>query len=116
MEILIDFEKQANPNKVRGQKSNDKLLVRFADGEYIANQNTLDTFLECLWKMGIDDIMRKELEWAGNPLITSYQVSKRQVQVDTNRWATIPNTTKDKAKLLRVLAVHLKFNVEITVI
>lgn len=116
VEIGVDFEKQDNPNKVRGQKSNDKLLVRFADGEYIANQNTLDTFLECLWKMGIDDIMRKELEWAGNPLITSYQVSKRQVQVDTNRWATIPNTTKDKAKLLRVLAAHLKFNVEITVI
>ncbi|WP_297067058.1 hypothetical protein [uncultured Duncaniella sp.] len=116
VEIGEDFEKQDNPNKACGTKSRGKLMVRFSDGEYIANQNTLDTFLECLWKMGIDDIMRKGIEWGGKPLITSYKVSNRQVQVDTNRWAIIPNTTKDKAKLLRVLAVHLRFNIEITII
>ena len=116
IEIGEDFEKQDNPDKAYGKRAKDRLIVKFSDGEYIANNSALDTFLECLWKMGIDDIMRKGIEWTGKPLITSYQASKRQVQVDTSRWTTIPATTKDKAKLLRVLAIHLKFNIEITII
>lgn len=116
VEIGEDFEKQINPNKTRGTKSVDKLMVRFSDGEYIANNNSLDTFLECLWKIGIDDIMRKGIEYSGSPLISISQLSNRQVQVDSNRWATIPNTTKDKVKLLKVLAAHFKLNVEITLV
>lgn len=116
VEIGEDFEKQDDPNKSRGTKSKDSLLVKFPDGEYIANQNPIDTFLQCLWKIGIEVIMRKGIEWSGNPLITSYQANNRQVQVDANRWATIPNTTKEKAKLLKVIALHLRLDIEIMVI
>lgn len=116
VEIGEDFEKQDDPNKSRGTKSKDSLLVIFPDGEYIANQNPIDTFLQCLWKIGIEVIMRKGIEWSGNPLITSYQANNRQVQVDANRWATIPNTTKEKAKLLKVIALHLRLDIEIMVI
>ena len=116
VEVGYDFETTKKTDKVRGTKSKDKLLVKFPDGEYIANQNPMDTFLECLWKFGIDDIKRKGVEWGGNPLITTYKAFNRQVQVDTDRWATVPNTTKDKAKMLRLLALHFKLNVEITIL
>lgn len=116
IEIGEDFETQDNPDRVKGSKSGNKLLVKFSDGEYIANDNPIDTFLECLWKMGIESIMRKELEWGGKRIITHSRVSARQVQVDTDRWAIIPNSTKDKAKLLRVLASVLKYQIEITII
>ena len=62
VEVGYDFETTKKTDKKSGTKSKDKLLVKFPDGEYIANQNTTDTFLECLWKLGIDEIKRKGVE------------------------------------------------------
>lgn len=115
VEVGYDFETTKKTDKVRGSKSKEKLLVKFPDGEYIANQSSTDIFLECLWKLGIEDIRRKGVEWGGCPLITAYKTSDRQVQVDTDRWATIPNSTKDKARTIRLLALHFRLNLEITV-
>lgn len=111
-----DFEPQENPNKGTQTRPKDKLLVKFADGEYIANDSSLDTFLEAVWKIGINEIARKDIQWCGRSLITPYKENNRQVQVDTNRWINAPTTTKDRAKLLRVIALHLKLNLEITII
>lgn len=116
VELGDDFEKQNNPNKSKSSRTIDKLMVKFSDGEYVANQNSLDTFLECLWKMGIEDIVRREIEWRGKPLITGSKVSNMQVQVDENRWATVPSTTRERAKLLRVLAAYLRLKIEVTII
>lgn len=116
VEIGYDFETTKKADKARGTKTKDKLLVRFPDGEYIANHNPLDTFLECLWKFGIEDIKRKGIEWGGTQLVTAYKASNRQVQIDAYRWATVPNTTKDKAKMIRTLALHFKLNLEITIL
>lgn len=71
IELGYDFEAQENPNKEKRSKSRDKLLVRFPNGQYFANNSTLDTFLEVVWEIGIDEIKRKELSWGGNPLVTS---------------------------------------------
>lgn len=116
IEIGEDFETQEKVVKERSSKSKAKLLVKFPDGEYIANQSSSETFLECLWKFGIDEIMRKSIEWCGDSMITSYKVSDRQIQVDVNRWAIVPNTTKERAKLLRVIAAHFRINLEITIL
>ena len=116
IELGEDFETQDNPNKVKGTKSKDKLLVRMPSGEFIANDSALETFLEVVWQLGVDDIRKKNLQWGGNDLITNRQVSKNQVQVDSNRWIIIPNTTKDKVKLLRVIGAMLHIKMDINVI
>lgn len=116
VEIGANFEPQENPNKVRGTKSKDKLLVKLPDGEYLANQNTTETFSQAIWEIGIDDIMRRNLEYGGTPLISLYQMSNRQIQIGENRWLTVPNTTKDKAKMLKVIALHLHLKLEVTII
>ncbi len=116
IEIGEDIETQDNPDKERRSKVQDKLIVKFPDGEYIANPKAIDTFLQCLWKLGIDNILYRNIEYSGNPLITRYRVSPKQIQVDADRWALIPNSTKDKARILRVLASHFRLNLEITVI
>ena len=116
IEIGEEFEKQKPSNNSCGKKPKEKLLVKFADGEYVAHDNGVDTFLECLWKMDIDTIMRKGLEWGGKPLITSYKASDRHIQVGPNQWANIPNSTRDKAKVLRILALHLKYEIDITIL
>ena len=116
IELGEDFETQDNPNKVKGTKSKYKLRVRMRSGEFIANESALETFLEVVWQLGVDDIRKKNLQWGGNDLITNRQVSKNQVQVDSNRWIIIPNTTKDKVKLLRVIGAMLHIKMDINVI
>lgn len=115
IELGEDFEPQQNPNKGTRTRSRDKLLVKFPDGEYIANDNSIDTFLEAVRKIGINEIARKDIQWCGRSLITPYKENNYQVQIDTNCWINAPGTTKDRAKLLRVIALHLKLNLEISV-
>lgn len=115
VEIGEDFIKQRNPDKIKGTRSLDKLMVVFPDGECFSNQNTIDTFLACMSKFGIEEIIRRGLEWGGNPLITRSQFTNRQVQVAEGRWVTVPTTTRERAKLLRVIAAHLRQSIEITV-
>lgn len=116
IELGDDFETQEEPEKEKRSKSKDKLLIKMSDGEYIANDSALETFLEAVWHLGIDDIMRKELSWGGNPLVTRSKMLNNQVQVDSDRWIIVPNTTRDKVKLLRVIGAMLHVKMEINVI
>ncbi len=116
IELGDDFEAEDNPTKEKRSKSKDKLLVKFADGQYFANNSALDTFLEVVWQIGIDEIKKKGLSWGGNPLVTTSKMFNNQVQVDSQRWIIVPNTTKDKVKLLRVLSAMLHIKMEITII
>lgn len=114
IELGDNLEAEENPNKEKRTKSKDKLLVKFPDGQYFANNSTLDTFLEVVWEIGIDNIKRKELSWGGNPLVTTSKMFNNQVQVDNRRWIIVPNTTRDKVKLLRVIGAMLHIHMEIT--
>lgn len=116
IETGTDFETQEEPDKERRSKSKDKLLIKMPDGEYIANDSALDTFLEVVWQLGIEDIRKKDLSWGGNPLVTNKKIAKNQVQDDSNRWIIVPNTTKDKVKLLRVIGAMLHIKMDINII
>ena len=39
-----------------------------------------------------------------------------QVQIDSNRWIIVPNTTKEKVRLLRVIGAMLHVKMDISVI
>lgn len=114
VELGDDFETQDNPNKERRTKTKDKLLVKFPDGQYFANNSATDTFFEVIWEIGVDKIKQKEMSWCGKPLITTSKMFNGQVQIDNQRWIIVPNTTKDKVKLLRVIGAILRINMEIT--
>lgn len=114
VELGEDFETQENPNKEKRIKYKDKLLVKFPDGQYFANNSSTDTFLEVIWEIGVDKIKQKEMSWCGKPLITTSKMFNGQVQIDNQLWIIVPNTTKDKVKLLRVIGAILRINMEIT--
>ena len=116
IELGTDFVAEDTPNKDKKSRVKDKLLVKFPDGEYVANDSALQTFLEVIWKRGVDDIMRKHLSWCGNDFITTTQVINTQIQVGESRWVVVPNTTKDKAKILRVIGAMLHIDLGITII
>lgn len=116
IEIGSDLEPTESGRKEMVSKSKDKLLVKFPDGEFIANDSSLDTFLQTIWKLGVDEIARRDILWAGRPLVSAYKTNNTQVMVGQNRWVTTPPTTKDRYKLLRVISMHLRVNLEITII
>ena len=116
LELGADLDAEDKPDKEKRTKSKDKLLVKFPDGQYFANNSTLDTFLEVVWEIGIDNIKRKDLSWGGNQLITTSKMFNNQVQVDSQRWIIVPNSTRDKIKLLRVIGAMLHINMEISTI
>lgn len=116
IEIGSDFETRKDPDREKKSKSMDKLLIKMPNGEYIANDSALETFLETVWQLGVDDIMKKDLSWGGNPLITRTKLANNQVQVGSDRWIIVPGGLKDKVKLLRVIGAMLRIKLEISVI
>lgn len=116
IELGADFKTLEEPEKERKTRGRDKLLVKMPDGEFIANDSALETFLEVIWNLGIEDIRKKDLSWSGNPLITSKKMVYNQVQIDNDRWIIVPNTTKEKVKFLRVIGAMLHVKMDINVI
>lgn len=57
--------------------------------------------------------MKRGIEYGGNDLISQFQKSNRQIQISERRWITVPNTIKDKVKILRVIALHMGIRLEI---
>lgn len=116
IELGAGFDTVEDPGKEKRTRSRDKLLVKMPDGEYIANNSALETFLEVVWKLGIEDIRKKKLSWCGNPLITSKKMVYNQIQIDSERWIIVPNSTKEKVKLLRVIGAMLHIKMDINII
>ena len=114
IELGEDFIAQDNPNKEKRTRTKGEILVKLPDGQCFANNSITNTFLEVIREIGIDKIKQKELTWCGKPLITTSKMFNGQVRIDNERWIIVPNTTKDKVKLLRVIGAMLRINMEIT--
>lgn len=115
IEIGTNFEITGKPINKQKKSAKDNLLVQFPDGEFIAEENPVDTFLQSIWKIGIDELQRKELFISDKKLITRTHQYKGQIQVGINQWLTVPNGTKDKVKALRYIAaiMHVSLNISI---
>jgi hypothetical protein len=91
------------------------LQVTFPDGEIFENDSSMDTFLEVIRKIGVGEIARKQILWCGRQVILPYQENNRQVAIDATHWIVAPTTTKDRAKLLRVISSYLHIALVIVV-
>lgn len=100
----------------KSKKAGDKLLVKFPNGEYAAGMNPIDTLIDAIWQIGPENIRRKELMFKGKSIITMSKQYNGQVQVGQNYWLTVPNTTKEKYKMLRIIDVMMKLGLKITLI
>ena len=116
VEVGSDFITSNTKTEQKSKKRDDKLLVKFPNGEYAAGENPIDTLIDSIWQIGPENIRRKELTYKDKPIITLSKQYNGQVQVGKNLWLTVPNQTKDKYKMLRIIDVMLKLNLEITII
>lgn len=116
IEVGTDFITSEVKVKQKPKKRDKKLLVKFPDGEYVAGDNPIDTFLQTIWKIGVDNIRRKSLEYKGKPLITLTKQYNTQIQVDANRWLTIPPQTRDKYMYLKIIDSMMRLGLEVSII
>lgn len=111
IDLSADFRGEKVP---RGSKGMAVLQVAFPDHTDIGEENTGETFMQCIWHLGIDNVRKLNLKHGGKDLITSARLYRGQVQVDVNRWLVVPGALKDKVKLLRVISLMLHIKLDIT--
>lgn len=116
VEVGTDFETSDEKVIQKQKKKDDKLLVKFPSGEYAAGENPIDTLIDAIWQIGPEIIQRKELMFKNKNIITPIKKYNGQVQVGENMWLTVPNSTKDKYKMLRIIDAMLRLRLEITII
>lgn len=98
----------------RGPKNLCVLEVTLPDGTTIGEKNSADTFMQCIWSLGIDKVRKLNLKHGGHDLITTAKLYPNQVQVDTDRWLIVPGAIKDKVKILTVIGAMLHVKLDIT--
>lgn len=106
-ENLETDDAMARTNKAGGGKKNSRLAVMFPDGYVMRGTSIQDTFQLCAKRMGIDLIKRKNIQWAGKPLVTATQQYRSQMEIDNHTWLYLPGSFKDCTKLLRVMSAML---------
>lgn len=116
VELGDNFITQKAAVNLSGRKRDDKLLVKFPNGEFAAGENPIDTLIDAIWQIGPENIRRKELEYKGKPIITLTKQYNGQVQVGKDFWLTVPGQTKDKYKMLRIIDALMKLGLEISII
>lgn len=115
LDLTIDLSPDIKGEKIsRGSRGLSVLEVIFPDHTTIGEENTAETFMQCIWHIGIDRVKKLNLKQGGRDLITSSNLYKGQVQIDENRWLIIPAALKDKVKILRVISAMLHIKMDIT--
>lgn len=70
--LEIDLSEDFKGEKVaRGSKGMAVLEVTFPDHTVIGEENTNETFMQCIWHLGIDNVRKLNLKHGGKDLITS---------------------------------------------
>lgn len=116
IELGEDLDITGKPEKKAYKTRKEKLEVRFPDGEVKTGHNSCETFLECLKKIGIPNLASKQLGWHNRPLFSRTKTAFHDTQIDQNWWVSAPGSTKDRAKLLRVIDIVMKLNLEVNII
>lgn len=114
VEIGDDFITQKAPAKQTRKKPVSKLKVIFPDNSFLNGENSINTFVETIRRIGPEVIKRKEIEYQGKPVITFSKVHNSQVQ-EGNYWVSVPGTTNEKYKMLRFLSSKMKLGLEVNI-
>lgn len=115
VEIGYGLEVVSEGTKAKGGKTKEKMTVRFPDGTTVGGQSPLEMFCRTIVMLGVDSVMRRQITWGSGPLLSRQQVSRRQVEIAPERWLTVPSSTKDKVKLLKVVGSHMRVALDVTI-
>lgn len=109
-----ELKEESPKRSPRGQRKIPKgrLVVTFPDDLPIVD----NAYVKTIKRIGTDKIEKTNLRFAGRKLITATKQYPSQTSLPDGKWLTIPNTTKDKYKMLKIISsmTHTPFEVEIT--
>lgn len=112
--LQIDMSSDIKGERVsRGSKGMAVLEVTFPDNTVIGEENTGETYMQCIWHIGIDAVRKLNLKHGGKDLITPTNIYKGQVQIGENRWLIVPGALRDKVKILRVIGLMMHIRMDI---
>lgn len=116
---------------LRQRATKKQLRVTMPDGTVICHKSATMTMVDVLVAIGSENFAKITTENCHLPLL-SREIYPRykdymkpvcdgwyingQVQVGQNLWLTVPNQTKDKYKMLRIIDVMMKLGLEISII
>ena len=106
---LVARTKVSNRTKVRHY-----LFVKIEDGTTFDGKNQIESFVEVIEHIGPDKV--KRLCWRDEPLITNYQKNKYQVKLKNGEWLTVPNSIKEKYKMLYLISSFTKIKMKLTIV
>lgn len=108
---VVDEEVRKTPRGTR-KIPKGRLVVTFPD-DYVIVDNA---YVKTIKRIGTEQIEKTNLRFAGRKLITATKQYPSQTQLPDGKWLTIPSTTKDKYKMLKIISsmTHTPFEVEIT--
>ncbi len=115
LEIGPDLPIVTHTKKRGSRKVKSQLMITLPDGRVFAGESQTETFVAFIDYVGIDNVCRKHISVANKHLVTATRLYNGQVQVRNGKWLTIPNTTKDKYKILKIIGsvFHMKIDVVI---
>lgn len=116
VEIGYDFETDQSKAFQKSKSKDSCLLVKFPDGEYVGEENPIQTYIGAINKLGTDNLKRRRIELAGKKLITARKEYNGQIQLDDDTWLTVPSLTKDKLKWLRIIGSYMSQNLDVSII
>lgn len=102
--------------KVDTRKKKARLKVVLSNGMIVCGDNPLQTYRQTIVAVGLDKIEKTNLKVGGNPIITSTKRYNGQVPLPSGRWLTVPATTKDKYKVLRIISALTKTPLEVEIL
>lgn len=116
VEVGTDFKAQTMPGRAARHRAKETLRIHFPeDDTYIALESAQDGYLEAVRKIGINKIVNRRIPYKSYTLATRVRESSRQLPVD-DCWIYIPGSIKDKALMLRTIALCLRIQIDVSIV
>lgn len=116
VEVGTDFKARAIPDRAVRHRTKETLRIHFPeDDTYIALESPQDGYLEAVRKIGINKIVNRRIPYKSYTLATRVRESSRQLPVD-DCWIYIPGSIKDKALMLRTIALCLRIPLDVSIV
>lgn len=116
VEVGTDFKARAIPDRAVRHRTKETLRIHFPeDDTYIALESPQDGYLEAVRKIGINKIVNHRIPYKSYTLATRVRESSRQLPVD-DCWIYVPGSIKDKALMLRTIALCLRIPLDVSIV
>lgn len=121
IEVGEDLElTEEQPRGGGGNRNRDRIIrVEFPDGKCIQNDSLVDTVIDVIDILGIDNVERTlrnyNILWNDRPIIAAAgDAARAYCQISENRWFFMPGRLEEKMRLLNIISLHMRANLRIT--